>query len=85
MFSMLYFAVASCINDAFSYVTLQKVLPQCKKDVGIYIYIYIYIRSFSTTCAVAQLVETLRYKPAGCGLVSRWLDFFINLILPTVQ
>ena len=34
--------------------------------------------------AVAQLVETLPYKPEGRGFDSRWrsLEFFIGVILP---
>ena len=34
--------------------------------------------------AVAQLVETLRYKPEGHGFDSRWChrNFFIDIILP---
>jgi hypothetical protein len=34
--------------------------------------------------AVAQLVETLRYKPEGRGFDSRWCHwiFFIDIILP---
>jgi len=34
--------------------------------------------------AVAQLVETLRYKPEGRGFYSRWCHwiFFIDIILP---
>ena len=33
---------------------------------------------------VAQLVETLRYKPEGRGFDSRWCHwiFFIDIILP---
>jgi hypothetical protein len=33
---------------------------------------------------VAQLVETLRYKPEGCGFDPQWFHwiFFIDIILP---
>ena len=73
VFSVLYFAVASCINHACSYVTLQIVLPQCKKDLEMF------IRSFSTTCAVAQLVETLRYNLEFRGLDFRWCHRILSL------
>jgi len=34
-------------------------------------------------CAVAQLVEALRYKPEGRGFNS--LEFFITIFLPAAQ
>ena len=41
----------------------------------VYIYIYMYVWGH----AVAQLVETLRYKPEGRGLDSRWFHWNISL------
>jgi hypothetical protein len=35
-----------------------------------YIYIYIYI---------CKLVESLRYKPEGCGFNSRWFHWHFSL------
>jgi hypothetical protein len=54
-----------------------------KKSIIIIIIIIINNNNNNNNTAVAQLVEALRYKPAGRGFDSRWCQwiFFIGIIL----
>jgi hypothetical protein len=40
--------------------------------------IFVCRRGYSWGCAVAQLVEALRYKPEGRGFDSRWYDWIFS-------